>query len=87
MLDVEHNVTRIIRVFSKTTEQVVAEIELTKFDLFAFQRVFGVRDRDNPMFECYEVTPEVAGFFEAYLSTHPEWRFNDYSYFLEADAV
>ncbi|RKZ68467.1 MAG: hypothetical protein DRQ48_08685 [Gammaproteobacteria bacterium] len=77
---------RFIRVYSNKTDKLISEVDVQSFDLMKFQNLFGVNDTENPMFDCFEVTPEIAGAIEAHLSSKPDWNFSAYSYFLETDA-
>jgi len=87
MIDKQFNVNRLIRIYSNKTELVVSEIEVRFYDVAKFQKLFNVSDYKNPMFDCYEITEEITQEIETHMSSVPNWDFEKYSYYLEANAV
>jgi len=87
MIDNQLNVKRLIRIYSNETEYWVADLELETFDLSYFQQLFHIRDRNNPMFDSYEITPQIIKIIEMHMDSKPEWNFEKYQYFIEAEAL
>ncbi len=78
--------TRVIRAFSRKTDAVVHDYPLTRFDLESFRQVFKILDGNDPMYDCYEITPEIAEKMDPDMEKPPDWNFSEYVYFLETDA-
>ncbi len=74
---------RVISAFSNDSEQLVWAIPIHGFSLTEFQAAFGVEDRNDPMYDCWLVTPEHLAFLEKYVSNPHGWNFDTESYFVE----
>jgi len=77
-------VKRVVSVFSKETNGLVAEYDLSSFDLTDFKQHFGVAhaDVDSEMVTEHSVGPVDVGFLSAHLSEDVRFDFNKYTYFL-----
>ena len=87
MVDQEYSVRRYITEFSEETDQLLAEYELSSFDLSKFQNEFGVADSGSPMFDCYQIGKGNVSFLNEYLAEEPKWDFEKKSYFVESHAI
>lgn len=87
MIDAEYKVRRYISEFSKHTDKLVAEYDLSSFDLKKFQAEFGEQDPSNPMFNCYHIKEENIPFLQKYISQTPKWDLDSRSYFIEAHTI
>ena len=81
------SVGRIITAFSNDTERLLWEIEIPNFSLTEFQAAFGVKDSNNPMYDCWPVEPKHLAFLETYVRNPHGWNFESESYFVEACAA
>ncbi len=87
MIDTKYKVRRYIAEFSEKTEELLAEHELTSFDLEKFQNMFCVSDLNNPMFDCYQINEANCDFLAGYIDFEPSWDFKNKSYFVESEAI
>ncbi len=55
MIDTEFNFRRYIAEYSEVTEELIAEHDLSSFDLKLFQVEFGEPNTENPMLDCYPI--------------------------------
>ena len=79
-------VHRYLAEYSNETDELLARHEFTHFDLAAFQGAFGITTAADPMYDCYEVTPETKEFISGFTGTPIAWDFNGRSYYVEAEA-
>ena len=87
MIDTKFKVRRYIAEYSKVTEKLLIEYNLSSFELNKFQVEFGVQNIENAMFNCYPVKKRNVEFIKKYLAKNPEWDFVNKSYFVEARAI
>jgi hypothetical protein len=87
MIDAKYNVRRYIAEYSERNEDLLAEHELSSFDLEKFQEEFGETDPKNPMFDCYPIKESNTNFLKQYVDSEPVWDFEVKSYFIEAHAI
>ena len=87
MIDTEYKVRRYIAEYSEESEKLIAEYDLSSFELESFQREFGESDSRNPMFDCYPITKLNINFIKNHVEKEPEWDFANKSYFVEAYAI
>ena len=87
MIDDKYGVRRFITEFSEATEMLVAEYELSSFDLEKFQKEFGEVSSGDPMFDCYVIRESNISFLKEFIEREPEWDFEANSYFIEAHAI
>ena len=74
--------TRVIRFFDKTTEELAGEIELTDIDVVKLQKLFGV-SADNPMYDCFEINSSMVPYFRQMHQL--DLKLDKFDYFLEFD--
>jgi hypothetical protein len=87
MIDIEFGVRRYIAEYSEETEELIAEHDLTGFELSQFQREFNEPNNEDPMFDCYPIKLENLSFLKTYINDEPEWNFVKKSYFVEAHSI
>lgn len=87
MIDSDYQVKRYITEFCKHTDQLLAEYDLTSFDLYKFQNAFGVFDMNNPMFDCYPIHRAHLNFIKRYVFSEPDWDFVNKAYFIESQGI
>jgi len=87
MIDKKYKVRRYITEFSEKTEELLAEYELSSFDLKKFQAELGETDKENSMVDCYPIHEKSIVFMKSFLSCEPKWDFKNKSYFVEAHAI
>lgn len=87
MIDKRYNVRRYITQFSNETEELIAEYDLSDFELEIFQNEFGESNPENPMFDCYQIRELNVPFLKSYIDKEPNWDFSKNSYFVEASAI
>ena len=87
MIDGGNKVERLIYIFSNETEELLEELDMSSFDLIAFQKAFNVSEKNDPMIYSYQIEPRHVDFISKYLAKEHSWDFNKYSYFLEASAI
>jgi hypothetical protein len=87
MIDSKYKVRRYIAEYSEETEKLLAEYELSAFDLAKFQKEFGEICPENPMFDCYPIKKSNVAFLKSYINEEPSWDFAKKSYFVEAHAI
>ena len=87
MFEKEYNVHRLIAVYSNKTEEILVEYKLLSFELESFQKEFSIRDKQNPMFECYPIHKNNISFIEQFIGYKIDWDFEGNSYFLEANQI
>ena len=77
------NVKRLITVFEKDDDEFLKdEIELSNVDLSKLQVLFSV-EKDNPMYDCFEITEKEAGYFREKFNINLD--FENYIYYLECN--
>ena len=87
MIDMEYKVRRYITEFSEETEELIAEHELSDFDLKKFRHEFGEDNPDQGMITCYQITESNINFLEKYLASPIDWDFKRSSYFVEVHSI
>ena len=87
MIDTEFKVRRYIAEFLEPSGELLAEYDLSSFELKEFQIEFGEWNTENPMFDCYQVNEENVEFLKKYISIEPEWDFSNKSYFVQAHGI
>ncbi len=87
MIDTKFKARRFIAEYSEETEELIAEHELSEFDLCKFKAEFGEENPEQPMFGCYEIHEPNISFINKYISQPISWDFNNSSYFVEAHAI
>jgi len=87
MDEIANNLLRFVAEYSNESEFLRARHMLARFDIAAFQRVFGVSEAADPMYDCYEVTQENVRFLSDFLAAPVDWDFSMSSYYVEAEAV
>jgi hypothetical protein len=87
MIDTKYQVRRYITEFSEIAEKLLAEYELSDFDLEKFQKEFGVLDPENPMFDCYPIKKSNVDFIKNFIHEEVNWDFVDKCYFVEAHTI
>ncbi len=87
MIDDAFKVRRYITVFSKQTDSILTEHDLSYFDLIMFQKEFCVHDQNSPMFDCYPIKEKNTNFLKNYLEHEPVWDFKKNEYFVEAESL
>lgn len=80
-------IRRYIAEYSEQNDELIAEYDLTNFDLEKFQKEFGEPDQKNPMFDCYPIKQSNISFIQSYIEIAPVWDFKSKSYFLETEAI
>ena len=76
------NVRRYISYFSKVDEAHAGDLTLPEIELSAIQVLFKEK-KENPMYDCYPITENEAGFFRNLAEI--SFDFEKYDYFLEAE--
>lgn len=82
--DQQPGVCRVVRWFDRTTDELVGSAPIHGIELGDLQRMFGVGP-DDPMYDCYAVTPVQASQLQAYVDA--PMLLDRYDYFVEADAL
>jgi hypothetical protein len=82
-IDEKTSVRRVVRWYSKSTEKVVGEVEITA-PLSELQGVFG-EPSDERMYDCFPIHEEEAPFIEMHIGV--KLRLGQFDYFLESDAA
>ena len=77
-------VHRVLRWFDRVSDELVGSAPILGVKLVDLQRMFGV-EPDNPMYDCYPVTPTQASQIQACVDA--PILLDKYDYFVEADAV
>jgi len=75
---------RMLRWFEKKGNQLVGESPLPNIELTELQELFQ-EDSDNLMFECYEIGPQQADYFQQKLNQPLDLE--SYDYFIDCDAL
>jgi len=83
MTQLAHRTTRWIRGYEKQGDTLVEEFPLQDVKLSELQSLFGT-DEDDPMVDCYAVSPRQAAELVRYLPQ--PLRLHALDYFLECDA-
>lgn len=76
------SIKRVITVFEKSDELMKDEFELVNTDLVELQMLFSI-ERDNPMYDCFEITENEAEYFENKFNIH--FDFEKKVYYLECN--
>ena len=87
MKDTNFGVRRYIAEYSDETEELIAEHDLTGFELSQFQREFNEPNNEDPMYDCYPIKLENLSFLKTYINDEPEWDLVNKSYFVEAHII
>jgi hypothetical protein len=87
MIDTQYSVRRFIAEYSEETEELLAEYELSSFELIEFQAEFNETNPRDPMFDCYSIKKENVEFIKSHIVQEPEWDFVNKSYFVEAHII
>lgn len=77
-------VRRVLRWFDRESDELVGSAPLRGIGLPTLQQMFDVPS-DNPMYDCFPVTPSQASQLQAYVDVPIE--LNRFDYFVEADAT
>jgi len=65
-------------------ETIIEEIDLPDIPLAELQELFSV-PKNNPMYDCWDITPEHVAFFQNKINI--EFNFDRYEYFLETSSI
>ena len=77
-----HKIIRLITWFDKQREELTGKLELGEIPVEKLQTLFG-ESSENPMYDCYPITPKNASFFQDLAKQ--DLRFDLYDYFLECE--
>jgi len=82
--DPQPRVCRVMRWFDRSSDELVGSAPIRGIHLTELQRMFGV-EPDDPMYDCYPVTPTQASQLQACVDV--PILLDKYDYFVEADAI
>ena len=87
MIDTVYKVRRYITEFCTQSDELIAEYELSSFDLKRFQSEFGEKKSSNPMFDCYQIKESNIEFLNEYMNEKPDWDLLSKTYFVEVETL